>query len=157
ARELYAELELPNPETIGDRYPHQLSGGQLQRMMIAMAILPRPDLIVFDEPTTALDATTQVGALLAIRKVIEHYNLAALYVTHDLAVVAQMASNIVVLQNGHLVETAPTQRMLEAPAEVYTKSLWSVRLLEREERPRGDAQLQLTGIDAYYGNVQVLS
>lgn len=156
ACELYAELDLPNPETIGERYPHQLSGGQLQRMMIAMAILTRPDLIVFDEPTTALDVTTQVGALLAMRKVIERYDLAALYVTHDLAVVAQMASNIVVLQNGRLVETAPTQQMLDAPSEDYTKSLWSVRLLEREERIGGKAQLQLTHINAHYGNVQVL-
>jgi peptide/nickel transport system ATP-binding protein len=82
---LYDALNLPNPSTIGNRYPHQVSGGQLQRVMTAMAMSPRPDLIVFDEPTTALDVTTQVEVLTAMRKVVEEFNTAAIYITHDLA------------------------------------------------------------------------
>ncbi|MDH3448636.1 MAG: ATP-binding cassette domain-containing protein, partial [Gammaproteobacteria bacterium] len=89
ARKLYRELQLPNPELIGDRFPHQVSGGQLQRVMTAMAMSPRPDLIIFDEPTTALDVTTQVEVLAAMRRIVEQYNTAAIYITHDLAVVAQ--------------------------------------------------------------------
>ena len=98
---LYDALNLPNPSTIGNRYPHQVSGGQLQRVMTAMAMSPRPDLIVFDEPTTALDVTTQVEVLTAMRKVVEEFNTAAIYITHDLAVVAQMADFIKVLRHGN--------------------------------------------------------
>jgi peptide/nickel transport system ATP-binding protein len=87
ARILYDALNLPDPEHIGDRYPHQVSGGQLQRVMTAMAMSPRPDLIVFDEPTTALDVTTQVEVLSSMRKIVEEFNTAAIYITHDLAVV----------------------------------------------------------------------
>ncbi|MGB0299078.1 MAG: ATP-binding cassette domain-containing protein, partial [Paracoccaceae bacterium] len=105
---LYDALNLPNPSTIGNRYPHQVSGGQLQRVMTAMAMSPRPDLIVFDEPTTALDVTTQVEVLTAMRKVVEEFNTAAIYITHDLAVVAQMADFIKVLRHGNEVEEAPT-------------------------------------------------
>ena len=129
---LYDALNLPNPSTIGNRYPHQVSGGQLQRVMTAMAMSPRPDLIVFDEPTTALDVTTQVEVLTAMRKVVEEFNTAAIYITHDLAVVAQMADFIKVLRHGSEVEEAPTRDMLSAPKEDYTKSLWSVRALEKD-------------------------
>ena len=97
ARKLYRDLQLPNPDTIGDRYPHQVSGGQLQRVMTAMAMSPRPDLIIFDEPTTALDVTTQVEVLASMKRIVEHFNTAAIYITHDLAVVAQMADSIKVL------------------------------------------------------------
>ncbi|MDH3762025.1 MAG: ATP-binding cassette domain-containing protein, partial [Gammaproteobacteria bacterium] len=84
ARKLYRDLQLPDPETIGDRYPHQVSGGQLQRVMTAMAMSPRPDLIIFDEPTTALDVTTQVEVLASMRRIVEQYHTAAIYITHDL-------------------------------------------------------------------------
>ena len=94
ARVLYKDLQLPEPDTIGDRYPHQVSGGQLQRVMTAMAMSSRPDLIIFDEPTTALDVTTQVEVLAAMRQIVEQFNTAAIYITHDLAVVAQMADSI---------------------------------------------------------------
>jgi ATPase components of various ABC-type transport systems, contain duplicated ATPase len=100
AKRLYEALNLPNPESIGDRYPHQVSGGQLQRVMTAMAMSPRPDLIVFDEPTTALDVTTQVEVLTAMKNIVEEFNTAAIYITHDLAVVAQMADVIKVLRYG---------------------------------------------------------
>ncbi|WP_039017825.1 ABC transporter ATP-binding protein [Halocynthiibacter namhaensis] len=151
ARELYSALTLPFPETIGERYPHQVSGGQLQRVMTAMAMSPRPDLIVFDEPTTALDVTTQVEVLLSMRKIVEEFNTAAIYITHDLAVVAQMADTIKVLRYGKEVEESETRQMLTAPKEDYTKSLWSVRALHKEAQPSDDIVLSIDGVDAAYG------
>jgi peptide/nickel transport system ATP-binding protein len=156
AKDLYKELNLPDPQNIGYRYPHQVSGGQLQRVMTAMAMSPRPDLIIFDEPTTALDVTTQVDVLSAMRKIVEKFNTAAIYITHDLAVVAQMADFIKVLRYGKEVEEAPTRKMLSSPKEEYTKSLWSVRSLEKEEQQRGESILSLNGIDAAYGSAKVL-
>ena len=156
ARILYDALNLPNPEHIGDRYPHQVSGGQLQRVMTAMAMSPRPDLIVFDEPTTALDVTTQVEVLSSMRKIVEEFNTAAIYITHDLAVVAQMSDFIKVLRYGYEVEEAPTREMLSTPKESYTKSLWSVRALEKQEQEIGQSILSLRGIDAAYGTSKVL-
>src|SRR5690606_7885071 len=102
AVELFRKLKLPDPERIGRRYPHQVSGGQLQRVMTAMALSPRPDLIVFDEPTTALDVTTQIEVLAAIKDAIRDEHTAALYITHDLAVVAQIADEILVLRHGKM-------------------------------------------------------
>jgi peptide/nickel transport system ATP-binding protein len=156
ARILYDALNLPDPEHIGDRYPHQVSGGQLQRVMTAMAMSPRPDLIVFDEPTTALDVTTQVEVLSSMRKIVEEFNTAAIYITHDLAVVAQMSDFIKVLRYGYEVEEAPTREMLSTPKESYTKSLWSVRALEKQEQEIGQSILSLNGIDAAYGASKVL-
>ena len=156
ARDLYKELNLPDPQNIGERYPHQVSGGQLQRVMTAMAMSPRPDLIVFDEPTTALDVTTQVEVLSAMRKIVEKFNTAAIYITHDLAVVAQMADYIKVLRYGKEVEEAETREMLSSPKEEYTKSLWSVRSLEKQEQQKGESILSLKDIDAAYGAAKVL-
>ena len=157
ARDLYKQLQLPDPENIGDRYPHQVSGGQLQRMMTAMAMSPRPDLIIFDEPTTALDVTTQVEVLVAMRSIVEKFNTAALYITHDLAVVAQMADVIKVLRYGKEVEEADTRKMLKSPKEEYTKSLWSVRALEKAEAPSDDIVLSINNVDAAYnGSLKVL-
>jgi peptide/nickel transport system ATP-binding protein len=157
AVELYRRLRLPNPEEIGFRYPHQVSGGQLQRAMTAMAMTCRPDLIIFDEPTTALDVTTQVEVLAAIRDIVEQFHTAAIYITHDLAVVAQMADRIMVLRYGKEVEEAPTREMLTNPREEYTKSLWSVRKLGKQEQPGGDPILQIKNVTAAYGNaVRVL-
>ena len=157
ARDLYKQLQLPDPEDIGDRYPHQVSGGQLQRMMTAMAMSPRPDLIIFDEPTTALDVTTQVEVLVAMRSIVEKFNTAALYITHDLAVVAQMADVIKVLRYGKEVEEADTRKMLKSPKEEYTKSLWSVRALEKAEAPSEDIVLSINNVDAAYnGSLKVL-
>lgn len=151
AIELYDSLSLPDPDTIGQRYPHQVSGGQLQRVMTAMAMSPRPDLIIFDEPTTALDVTTQVDVLLSMKAIIEKFNTAAIYITHDLAVVAQMADRIKVLRYGEEVEEADTNTMLSHPTQDYTRSLWSVRSLEKPESPSEDIVLAVKGIDAAYG------
>ncbi len=131
AKDLYSKIKMPEPDTIGFRYPHQVSGGQLQRAMTAMALSCRPDLIIFDEPTTALDVTTQIEVLATIRDIVELFNTAAIYISHDLAVVAQMADNIIVLRYGDLVEEAETRTMLDHPKEDYTKSLWAVRTFEK--------------------------
>lgn len=156
AKQLYRALNLPDPDRIGDRYSHQVSGGQLQRVMTAMAMSPRPDLLVFDEPTTALDVTTQVEVLASMRSIVEEFNTAAIYITHDLAVVAQMADTIKVLRHGYEVEEAPTRQMLSAPEQPYTKSLWSVRALEKPQQAVQASVLSLQGIDASYGVQKVL-
>jgi peptide/nickel transport system ATP-binding protein len=157
---LYAKLRLPNPDEIGFRYPHQVSGGQLQRCMTAMAMSCRPDLIIFDEPTTALDVTTQIEVLAAIRDIVEQFNTAAIYITHDLAVVAQMADRIKVLLKGDEVETADTRTMLAAPTQDYTKSLWAVRSFERPTKPAVQAGsvpvISVQHVDAAYGTIPVL-
>ena len=157
ARKLYRDLQLPNPELIGDRYPHQVSGGQLQRVMTAMAMSPRPDLIIFDEPTTALDVTTQVEVLASMRRIVEQYHTAAIYITHDLAVVAQMADVIKVLRYGETIEDADTRTMLSHPEKAYTKSLWSVRSIEKPEEKSEDVVLRVDHVDASYtGSAKVL-
>ena len=160
AMELYERLRLPHPREIGFRYPHQVSGGQLQRAMTAMAMSCRPDLIIFDEPTTALDVTTQIEVLAAIRDIVDQFNTAAIYITHDLAVVAQMADVIKVLLKGDEVEEADTESMLQNPQEDYTKSLWAVRSFQREQKVRPDSDtvpvVTVENVDASYGPVKVL-
>ncbi len=153
ARDLFKRLQLPNPDTIGTRYPHQVSGGQLQRAMTAMAMSCRPDLIVFDEPTTALDVTTQVEVLASMRRIVEEFDTAAVYITHDLAVVAQMAHRIMVLRYGNLVEQSETRSMLKQPTQDYTKSLWAVRSLEKPEEKSNDIALSVSNVDASYSGV----
>jgi peptide/nickel transport system ATP-binding protein len=123
AVELYHALELPDADRIGFRYPHQVSGGQLQRLMAAMALCGKPDLLVLDEPTTALDVTTQIEVLKAFKKVIREQNSAAIYVTHDLAVVAQVADHIVVLYSGEVMEQGSVDQIINHPTHAYTKRL----------------------------------
>ncbi len=152
----FRRLRLPDPEHIGARYPHQVSGGQLQRAMTAMAMSCRPDLLIFDEPTTALDVTTQIEVLAAIKDVVRQSNTAAIYISHDLAVVAQMADRIMVLRYGEVVEEAATRQMLTDPQMPYTKSLWAVRSLHKKEQSADDTVLHVNHVDAGYGSVQVL-
>ena len=160
AMDLYNRLRLPNPDEIGFRYPHQVSGGQLQRAMTAMAMSCRPDLIIFDEPTTALDVTTQIEVLAAIRDIVEQFNTAAIYITHDLAVVAQMSDRIKVLLRGDEVEEADTRTMLSDPKEDYTKSLWAVRSFQREPKApiaiHSTPVVSLQNVSAAYGKIPVL-
>lgn len=152
AKELFAALSLPDPENIGSRYPHQVSGGQLQRVMTAMALCPEPDLIVFDEPTTALDVTTQIDVLAAIKNAIRLTGVAALYITHDLAVVAQVSDEIMVLRNGKMVEHGSTQQIIEAPRQDYTRALISVRSIQHPEKAPTDTPLmKVENITAGYG------
>lgn len=156
AMALFGELALPDPARIGERYPHQVSGGQLQRLMTAMAMNCWPDLIIFDEPTTALDVTTQVEVLTAIRNVVQQFGTAAIYISHDLALVSQMAHRIVVLKDGIKVEEAQTRRMLAAPEHPYTRSLWAVRCLEKPPAEAARPILDIRHINAAYGQVRVL-
>lgn len=123
AVQLFRELALPQPDTIGQRYPHQVSGGQLQRLMAAMALMSDPDLVIFDEPTTALDVTTQIEVLHAFRRVVRERKTTAVYVTHDLAVVAQMADRILVLRDGAERETGATPQIITQPKDDYTRML----------------------------------
>ncbi len=156
---LFTQLKMPFPDTIGFRYPHQVSGGQLQRAMTAMALSCRPDLIIFDEPTTALDVTTQIEVLVTIRDIVREFNTAAIYITHDLAVVAQMADKITVLRYGEKVEEADTRTMLSSPREEYTKSLWAVRSFKKSsESPEHEAipLLSVDHVTAGYDKVTVL-
>ncbi len=159
AKTLYKKLGLPNPETFGQRYPHQVSGGQLQRAMTAMALASKPDLIVFDEPTTALDVTTQIDVLAAIKDAIREFNTAALYISHDLAVVGQVADEIMVLRYGKMVEYGSTEQILYHPKEKYTQQLVAVRSVFKEEKPRTKAEplLKVAKVTASYdGKVKVV-
>jgi len=160
AVEIYEQLLLPDPENIGYRYPHQVSGGQLQRAMVAMAMSCKPDIIVFDEPTTALDVTTQIEVLAAIKDITRQFQTAALYISHDLAVVAQMADRIMVLRYGEMVEENETEKLLSNPQEKYTKELLSVRAL-KEDKDLSDTEknviLEIENVSASYtGDVKVL-
>jgi peptide/nickel transport system ATP-binding protein len=148
---LFTKLGLPDPENIGQRYPHQVSGGQLQRCMTALALCPEPDLVVFDEPTTALDVTTQIDVLAAIKEAIRDTGVAALYITHDLAVVAQVSDHIMVLRMGEMVEYGTVDQIINAPCEEYTKALVSVRSIEhKEKQPTDHPVLKVEGITARY-------
>jgi peptide/nickel transport system ATP-binding protein len=157
AVQLFRELALPNPETIGERYPHQVSGGQLQRLMAAMALITDPDLVILDEPTTALDVTTQIEVLRAFRRVVRERRATAVYVSHDLAVVAQMADHILVLRGGQMQELNPTAHILATPDHDYTKSLLAAaRPAPRPaERCMGEGELLLDvhELGAGYGPV----
>ncbi|MEO9338359.1 ABC transporter ATP-binding protein [Mesorhizobium sp. SB112] len=153
---LFRALQLPEPEKFGRRYPHQVSGGQLQRAMTAMAMICNPDLIVFDEPTTALDVTTQVEVLISIRQAIKEFGVSALYITHDLAIVAQMADRIMVLRHGEAVEEGPVAQILEHPEHHYTKSLWAVHDIPVEPGVDAPELLRVNDLSASYGTLQVL-
>ena len=153
-RELFRQLELPDPDHFGERYPHQVSGGQLQRAMTAMAMGCQPEIVVFDEPTTALDVTTQIEVLAAIKEAVHARGSAAIYITHDLAVVAQVADRIMVLRYGDLVEEGETRDLLSNPTEEYTKRLLAVRSLreERSAQASDAVVLKVDGVTARYPN-----
>jgi peptide/nickel transport system ATP-binding protein len=157
AVELFEALALPDPHAIGSRYPHELSGGQLQRLMAAMALITRPDLVIFDEPTTALDVTTQVEVLQAFRKVVREQGATGVYVSHDLAVVAQMADQILVLNRGRVREQNSVRAVLESPADDYTRTLLAAALpvvtAAVPNATPGSPLLSIDGIRAGYGRV----
>jgi len=160
ALDLYRKLDLPDPENIGARFPHQVSGGQLQRLMAAMAMSCGPDLLILDEPTTALDVTTQIEVLKAFKDIIREQGTAAIYVTHDLSVVAQMADRILVLKDGAVVEMGDTDQIIHAPQHAYTKTLMdAVTPAERPEHlPAANPEIILSArnITAGYGAVTIL-
>ena len=161
ARQLFKALDLPDPENFGARYPHQASGGQLQRAMAAMAMSCRPDVLVLDEPTTALDVTTQIEVLILLKSLIHQYNTAALYITHDLAVVAQVADRIKVLRHGKQVEEGLTEQILHQPTQDYTARLVKVRSAAANERAasgtvKPETVLSIQDCHAYYGDFHVV-
>ena len=159
---LFRALALPDPEHIGQRYPHQVSGGQLQRLMAAMALITDPELVILDEPTTALDVTTQIEVLRAFKNVVKEIGTTAVYVSHDLAVVAQMADRIIVLRDGSIREVGSTKQILQEPAHAYTQSLLaaaapSVQLVDLQLAPTPTAAtkeplLRIHGLIAGYGS-----
>ena len=159
AVELFRALSLPDPEGIGARYPHQVSGGQLQRLSAAMALIGDPKLVIFDEPTTALDVTTQIDVLKAFKAVMRAGGIAGVYVSHDLAVVAQISDHIVVLKGGEVQETGTTAQILSAAQHPYTREL----LAAFEPRPRqahadtdagAKPLLRIDNVTAGYGAVR---
>ena len=161
ARQLFKALDLPDWENFGARYPHQASGGQLQRAMAAMAMSCRPDVLVLDEPTTALDVTTQIEVLILLKSLIRQYNTAALYITHDLAVVAQVADRIKVLRHGKEVEEGVTDQILHHAQKDYTARLVAVRGAAASERAvsatvKEQNVLSIKDCHAYYGNFHVV-
>lgn len=160
SKDLFKSLDLPDPDNIGRRFPHQVSGGQLQRAMVAMAMSCDPDLIIFDEPTTALDVTTQIEVLAAIKDAIREHDTAAIYISHDLAVVSQIADRIMVLRYGNEIETGETRQMIENPKENYTRDLLSVRKVHQDKGEidsMGNDILSVKNVTASYGNgVRVL-
>ena len=161
ACELFVALDLPDPLNFGARYPHQVSGGQLQRAMAAMAMSCRPDVLVLDEPTTALDVTTQIEVLILLKSLIHRYHTAALYITHDLAVVAQVADRIKVLRHGKEVEEGLTEQILHRATQDYTARLVAVRGAAASERAvaatvKPQTVLSITDCHAYYGDFHVV-
>ncbi len=125
ARDMLARVGLPTDRFPLSRYPHELSGGQRQRVVIAMAIARHPRLLIADEPTTALDVTTQAQILDLLRDLARDFDMGLLMITHDLAVVADMADRIVVMQNGGIVEQAPTGALLTGMQHPYTRMLFA--------------------------------
>jgi peptide/nickel transport system ATP-binding protein len=166
AIELYRQMSLPDPERIGNRYPHEVSGGQLQRVMASMALCAGPNLLVFDEPTTALDVTTQIDVIKSFKDVIRQNDCAAIYVTHDLALVAQIADEVIVLLNGEVQEQGPIRQIVEDPQNKYTRILIKASDPEHalsQKKNRGSATarpadsrplLTVAGVDAGYGRIK---
>jgi peptide/nickel transport system ATP-binding protein len=159
AIELFRALSLPSPETIGGRYPHQVSGGQLQRLAAAMALIGGPKLVIFDEPTTALDVTTQIDVLKAFKSVMKAGGIAGVYVSHDLAVVAQIADRIVVLKGGEVQEEGMTQAILSTPAHPYTQELLAAfepkeTQFAGKRTDKAPPLLEIENVIAGYGPIQ---
>jgi peptide/nickel transport system ATP-binding protein len=157
AEALYCQLGLPHPESIGSLYPHQVSGGQLQRLMAAMAMMCRPKLLIMDEPTTALDVTTQIEVLQSLKRLIREQNVAAIYISHDLAVVAQMADEILVLKDGRMVELQSTRKMLDTPEQEYTRKLMGAvpQLIQKageQKKLTTDDLINVCNVTARYGS-----
>lgn len=162
ARELIELVRLPDPDRIGARYPHEVSGGQLQRLMLVMALCPRPKLLLLDEPTTALDVTTQISVLHSVRDAIREEETAAIYVSHDLAVVSQIADEAVVLYRGRVREAGTIAQIVSAPADRYTKRLiaaarHATNASEMVTPATDEAVISVRDLTAGYGKTRVVS
>ncbi len=135
------DVGLPTPDARYRDYPHQFSGGQRQRILIAMALINRPRLLIADEPTTALDVTVQAQILALLRDLRRTHNLSMLFISHDLAVVAQVADHVAVMQHGHLVEQAPAGNLFANPQHPYTRKLLASAPTMHTDRTRPLATL----------------
>ncbi|MFX4272986.1 ABC transporter ATP-binding protein [Propionibacteriaceae bacterium Y1685] len=129
--EMLAEVGLPTPERIADAYPHQLSGGQRQRVILAMALINTPELVICDEPTTALDVTVQARVLDVLDRSLTDRGAACLFISHDLAVVSRICTTVAVLLDGEIVETGTIDRVLREPAHPYTRGLVAAARIDR--------------------------
>jgi peptide/nickel transport system ATP-binding protein len=125
--QLFERVQLHNPSSVFNRYPHQLSGGQKQRVMIAMAMSCKPDLLIADEPTTALDVTVQKTILQLIRNLQKEEEMGVIFITHDLGIVSELADRVIVMYKGTIVEEGPVRQIMEQPTHPYTKALLACR------------------------------
>lgn len=150
--ELFNEVGIPQAEERINWYPHQLSGGQKQRVMIAMALACEPDLLIADEPTTALDVTIQAQVLKLLKKLRDERGLSILFITHDMGVVAEMADRIAVMQKGKIVETAPSQEFFANPSHPYTRQLLADALPQRDFKAvqTNETLLHLRGLKVHF-------
>ena len=153
--DMMEQVHLPDVERIYAAFPHQLSGGQRQRIMIAMALILDPDLLIADEPTTALDVTTQLQILKLISEMQERHGTAVLFITHDMGVVAEIADTVSVMQKGRIVESAPIRQLLTAPKEDYTRKLLQAVPNLDPRAPRAPAEardvITVDGLEMTYG------
>ncbi len=134
--EAMRQVEIPDPVRRYADYPHQFSGGQLQRILIAMALINRPRLLIADEPTTALDVTVQASILALLKELRASHGLAMLFISHDLAVVSQLADRIAVMQRGRIVEQGQALQVLHSPSHPYTRSLLAAAPTMETDRGR---------------------
>ena len=139
--DMLAAVRIRDPEAVYQRYPHQVSGGMGQRIMIAMALINKPRLLIADEPTTALDVTVQAQVLELLRDLQKRHNLTMLFISHDLAVVGEVADHIAVMRHGVLLEQAPARELLTHPQHEYTKSLLAAVPTLKTDRQKPLAQI----------------
>ena len=145
---LFSEVLLPRPEKIFDSYPHEISGGQKQRVMIAMALINKPDILIADEPTTALDVTVQKTILELLRDLQEKHGTSIIFITHDLGVIAQVADEIMVMYRGKVMEQGSAAEILYSPHEPYTKGLLACR------PPLDSKPYRLPTVEQYMSSVE---
>jgi peptide/nickel transport system ATP-binding protein len=157
--DLMADVRLPDPEKIYHAYPHQLSGGQRQRVMIAMALILEPALLIADEPTTALDVTTQAQILALLKDLRTEHGTGVLFITHDFGVVADIAERVIVMKDGLVVETGTADEVLRSPRQDYTKMLIAAvpKLVPRPARDaKGKRVLETVGVSKHFAEGGVL-
>ncbi len=145
--ELLTQVGIPDPETRLGSYPHQLSGGQRQRVMIAMALANEPDLLIADEPTTALDVTVQAQILALLADIRQRLGMSLLFITHDLGIVRRIAERVCVMKNGEIVEQGPVEQVFTSPQHPYTKALLAAEPKPDPAPPQPDAPVVMAADD----------